>query len=194
MIDEKGRKIGAPIKASSFEQRPTLDRLEQRFKETQTITERTRLRITAAIDWNLHKEGGPTLETVLDELGLERINTVISIPKPGKGAPCFFFIDMEQRIVYKDSDLGAQYTPAAILRRSGLDQRLLNLVNEGNLQLSRSQDLRLLQDVYGDADRKVALLLGLTAQHKQWNDRIVRAKEELEDQTQRHRYRHSHGF
>lgn len=200
VIDENGVKVGAPIKASKFENKPTLARLETRFIENQARVLKIRQVVKTAIDWSLHQNKPPTLNTFLDSLlKKDRIKTIIQMPRSGKGRdpgkemkePCFFYIDLQFMTVHKDKDLGPAYTPAGIFQRSGLEQRLLTLVNDHSLQLSSHQDLSVLQDPHADPNKRLRLLLELNKQHQNWYDKI---KQEEEKQVQKLQHRHRHNL
>ncbi|MHA4809687.1 relaxase/mobilization nuclease domain-containing protein [Flavitalea flava] len=176
MIDETGKKIGAPIKASAFDNKPILKRLEQKFRENQQKLEldperKDLLHIRTAIDWTLI--GKPdSLPAFMDSLAeKERIRVVIFLPRKIKGkiqdgVPEFFYINLQTRTITRDRDLGEKYTVAGLLERSGLEDTLLSLAKEGALAIKTQQDLVLLQDPR--PEKKLGLLLDLALQHGQW--------------------------
>lgn len=55
ILDEKGNKIGVPIKASSIHSKPTLKNLEKKFAENEIKRQPARQKLKTAIDWTLAK-------------------------------------------------------------------------------------------------------------------------------------------
>jgi hypothetical protein len=160
MIDDNGKKIGAPIKASSFEQRPILNYLEKKFRENR-LKPRNELHVRVWIDWTLHGTTVTSLQEFNKDLSKDRIR-LVNLPKLG-----FFYIDFADYSVHRDSDLGPTYTPVAILRRTGLDKALETYALQ-NISTLKPKDRSLLQRPEADPIEKQQLLLRLSPQHDQW--------------------------
>jgi len=181
MIDENGMKIGAPIKASSFLHRPTLDYLERQFVLNEQKHQQNISRVRTWIDWSLRDDTPPSLEAWKDELLKDQIHVVMPVRR-GQG---FYYVDFSSNAVYRDADLGPTYTAAAILHSTGLDKTIELLASSRQLTLT-PKDQRLLQTPAPDPSDKLHMLLRLSLQH----DHLQAVKEsetrELH-QTQRHR-------
>jgi hypothetical protein len=189
-LDDEGNRIGAPIKASDFDSHPTLDYLERRFKENQTIIQQqsNRQHITTWLDWHTHKRS-QTLSHFTRSLTKERIHIVHDLPRPrnrqtqkldGHG---FFYVDFEHKTIYRDTDLGEDYTALAIFQRLGLDKNLEELVQRQVLHLSHASEAAILNDP--DPRQRLRLWMKLTPQHDHW-----KKAQEKEEQTLRHRQSH----
>lgn len=205
MVDDSGKKIGAPIKASCFHQRPTLDYLEKKYEAHQAVKQQHIRRVCTWVDWSLRGDNTPSLKDWQQQLSQDRIQVVIprapvwrnqGLPSPDDGPAAtrtphsydghgFFYIDFSNYTVYRDTDLGPNYTAAAILQRTGLGETLQTLAMEKKLTLDKRQQA-LLSQVNPDPAKKIQLLLGLSKQH----DRLL-VMQQTETQelrpTQRHR-------
>lgn len=182
MIDDNGKKVGAPIKASSFDRRPTLNYLEKKFEENRLIVKNER-HIRIRVDWVLRGAPVTSLQEFKQDLAKDRIGFVI-LPKIG-----FFYIDFTDNSVHRDTDLGANYTAAAILQRSGLDRELETYALR-NISTLKPKDRSLLQHPDSNPAEKQQLLLRLSPQHDQWALEQQQQAQQLEQkQHPRHRLR-----
>ena len=168
MIDDHGKKIGAPIKASSLCQRPILNYLEKKFEKNllvrqKDLGQRLENRVRTQITWTLVNYKPPSLQTLIKDLGRERITLVLP-DKPGQG---FFYVDFSNNAVHRDTDLGPQYTAEAILQRTGLDRELEIFARQHLLTL-KPKDRSLLSQPNADPDKKFHLLLQLSDRHAHW--------------------------
>src|SRR4030095_9189957 len=55
VLDERGNKIGVPIKASSIYSKPTLSFLETKFKENELLKQEHKKSLKTSIDWIMVK-------------------------------------------------------------------------------------------------------------------------------------------
>jgi len=120
-IDENGKHLGAPIKASDFLLKPTLKHLEDKFRLNIQLREKNKQRMETAIEWTLLAKK-PTWEQFRKSLEKEGINVVILEDKNGK--PEAFFIDHRDKAVFSSQSLGDSYTLEAIRQRCVLEQQL----------------------------------------------------------------------
>jgi hypothetical protein len=187
MLDDEGKRIGAPIKASAFDSHPTLDYLERRFAESQTLiqNEQHQQRVRLYLDWNLMKEP-KTLDKLTTALQRERIQLVIdpSLRRQTYSADghAFYYINFESKTIYRDTDLGEKYTALSVFQRMKLDQRLPELVQQQHLNLTHKKDAAILEDP--DPAKKLNLWVSLAHQHSEW----TRTMEQ--EQSLRHRHHH----
>ena len=106
VLDEAGNKIGTPIKASQFYNKPTLKNLEVKFKENEVLRERFALRIKNQIDLAILRKN--TLENLTNELRSEAISIIARQTNDGS-IYGITFIDHKYQAVFNGSDLGRQY-------------------------------------------------------------------------------------
>jgi hypothetical protein len=192
MIDEKGKKLGAPIKASDFYMPVTLDALEEKYRLNRTLvreTDRDYMRVH--IDYNLINVHN--LGKFRQEMARHHRTSVI-IPafkqRPTRHTaptdrPGMFFLDFNTMTIFRDTELGKDYTAESILRRCGLDKSIPELARQQQLGLKPGEQALLDNPDLNHAPTR-DLLLRLSRQH----DAAVEKQQELE-LTQRHRLRHS---
>lgn len=106
--DMQGNRIGKGIKASVFQLRPTLDRLEEQFERNLALRQDNLPKIRASIQWSLT---GP--QNTWDEFKRERagegIHAIEHTEKKG-GSPEIYFIDPSTKCVISGQGLGEQYS------------------------------------------------------------------------------------
>jgi hypothetical protein len=180
MIDANGMKIGAPIKASSFLRRPTLDYLERKFALNEQKHQQNIGRVRTWIDWSLRDYTPPSLGSWKDQLLKDRIHVVM----PARTGQGFYYVDFSNHTVYRDTHLGPGYTAAAILQRTGLDKTIETLALSRQLTIT-PKDRLLLQKPDADPANKLHTLLRLSPQHDH-----LQAVQEGETQAQRQSHRH----
>ena len=68
-LDDQGKHIGRPLKASFFDCKPTLENLEKKFILTQSLKQQVRLHVDTCIRWELHNrpDDFENLKTKLDQ-------------------------------------------------------------------------------------------------------------------------------
>jgi len=181
MIDDKGMKIGAPIKASSFLRKPTLGYLERQFALNEQKEVRNLQRVRTWIEWSLRDYTPPCLEAWKDELAKDRIHVVMPV-KAGQG---FYYVDFSNYTVYRDTHLGPAYTAASILQRTGLDKTIETLAHNQQLTLTPKDRSLLRKPDLSPAD-KLHMLLRLSPQHDHLQA-VKQAETQELRQTQRHR-------
>lgn len=115
LMDERGNKIGVPIKASLIYSRPTLKNLEIKFEEKELLRQPDKKKLKTAIDWQLAKSPD-TLKDLITSLQKENIQTVLRQNKDGV-IYGITFIDYRTKSVFNGSDLGKQYSIAGIQQR-----------------------------------------------------------------------------
>jgi hypothetical protein len=205
MIDEKGVKIGAPIKASAFPQRPTLGYLEQKYEAHRQIKQQHMQTVRTWVDWSLRGDDPSSLAEWRQALQRDKIQVVtprVPVPRRQKVSSSneipitnpaprihdghgFFYINFSDYTVYRDTDLGPNYSAAVILQRTGLGENIQTLAMNRQLTLTPKEQ-SLLRQPDPDPAQKLHLLLQLSSQ----NDHLQSMrKSESQDlrQTQRHR-------
>lgn len=119
VLDEKGNKIGTPIKASLFYMKPTLKKLEKRFSENEKLKHPHAKRLRTAIDYALLKKSGVGLDHLINDLNKERISVVLRQNKDGI-VYGITYVDHHTKCVFNGSDLGKAYSAKMILERTSL--------------------------------------------------------------------------
>lgn len=114
-IDDAGKKIGTPIKASMFYMKPTLANLENKFIENQALKEPHNKRLKVSIDWILNK-APVDLPAFVKALEKEHINVVL---RKGKDGVVFgiTYVDHKTKCVFNGSDLGKAYSAKAVMEK-----------------------------------------------------------------------------
>jgi hypothetical protein len=115
VLDEHGDKIGTPIKASAFYNRPTLAFLEQKFKENQVQREQYKRGVKTKIDWTL-LQGQRSLTGFVDKLRKENISVLVRQSAEGK-IYGITYVDHKNKTVFNGSDIGKEYSAKGILDR-----------------------------------------------------------------------------
>jgi cellobiose-specific phosphotransferase system component IIB len=137
VLDEKGNKIGVPIKASSIYNKPTLNNLEKKFEQNKEVRKQFDKRIRKAIEWSFLQKPNQTLKELVRALEKERISTVLGQNKQGI-IYGITYVDHHTKCVFNGSDLGKQYSAAGIQQRC-LQQSVRQDEHEG-LRQSSQQD------------------------------------------------------
>ena len=116
ILDEQGNKIGAPIKASQFYMKPTMKKLEEKFKQNEGLKNPHLVRIKNAIDLALLQNPNQSLHALMKALQREGIATVLRQNDTGR-IYGITYIDHKTKVVFNGSDLGKQYSAKAMQAR-----------------------------------------------------------------------------
>jgi len=120
VLDERGSKIGVPIKASSIYSKPTLSYLEKRFAENELLKKEYRKNLKTSIDWIMVKPPKNLLD-FKEALQKEKINLVIRQNDNGI-IYGLTYIDHNTKCVFNGSDIGKEYSAKGILEKCGIRQ------------------------------------------------------------------------
>ena len=219
VIDDRGKKLGAPIKASAFHLPVTMEKLEQKFQLSQQPVQEILRGIRSAIDYALAGNPQPySLNRFWDDLKQryvkpivpalrqpnprgwqQRAFTLLDTSRPESEKPTlkpddghgFFYFSWNKKVVARDTELGERYTAAAILERTGIQQAIRQMQGENYFKLSTAQKA-VLSPGYPDTAETRRLLLQLSP----WQSYVVQKQLELKEQQelaqhQSHRMRHS---
>lgn len=116
LLDAKGNKVGVPIKASDFYNKPTLKFLEERFVLNEKERQSHKARVKNAIDLLLIKNPGLGLDTLIRALEKESIQTVLRQKQEGI-IYGITYIDHHSKSVFNGSSLGKPYSANGIQER-----------------------------------------------------------------------------
>jgi hypothetical protein len=118
ILDDKGKPVGVPIKASSFYNKPTLKYLEDRFAINETALLPHKARVKNAVDFALHSQAVTNIEQLIGKLKEDGIQTIIR--KNAEGVIYgLTYVDHQTKCVFNGSTLGKQYSAKGVLERCG---------------------------------------------------------------------------
>ena len=135
ITNDQGKVMNAPIKASDFHFRPTLDNLEQRFA-THILQPSDIGRTQRALDEAIRNK--PTAPSEFTDL--LRRNRLAAVPFYDRQGALkdLFYVDLASRWVLSPDDLGKPYDPAAIRQALGFDP-FIKPTQEKQQQLQKTQ-------------------------------------------------------
>ncbi|HEX8040157.1 MAG TPA: relaxase/mobilization nuclease domain-containing protein [Chryseosolibacter sp.] len=116
MIDEKGNKVGVPIKASSIYGKPTLPYLEKQFKLNEALRGPHKERLKKCIDDAFEGKPSTTRSAFVHALKNKGVYVLFRQNEEGRiyGVT---FVDNKARVVFNGSNLGKAYGAKAITER-----------------------------------------------------------------------------
>jgi hypothetical protein len=120
VLDERGNKIGVPIKASSIYNKPTLSYLEKKFEENESMKKEYRKNLKTSIDWIMVKPP-KSLLAFKEALQKEKINLIVRQNDNGI-IYGLTYIDHNTKCVFNGSDIGKEYSAKGILEKCGIKQ------------------------------------------------------------------------
>ena len=114
VLDEKGNRVGRPLKASQFPSKPTLVSLEQKFGQNKQQREKDLPSMRQKIDWVFTQHPG-SLRDFIAELQQSDVE-VITNQEHGR-INSLTYIDYQRKTAIQDAALGKAYGVGAILNR-----------------------------------------------------------------------------
>ncbi|MBN8833648.1 MAG: relaxase [Niastella sp. SCN 39-18] len=122
ILDEEGKPIGVPIKASDFYNKPTLKFLEEKYNSNDAQRQRFKARVKTEID-RLFVGKTPTLDELVAQLQKKGIH--IALRRSDTGLIYgITYVDHQTRCVFNGSALGKQYSAKAIQERCSSPEAL----------------------------------------------------------------------
>jgi hypothetical protein len=119
ILDDRGNRIGVPIKASALVSRPTMKKLQSNFQANEQFRPIYKERLTKIIDSFFHATDRHTRANFCDYLNFHGINPVFRENKDGR-VYGITFIDNRNGAVINGSDLGKEYSGQALVKRFNL--------------------------------------------------------------------------
>lgn len=116
IMNDKGERVGVPIKASDFHQKPTLKYLQTKFETNEQLRQTDKLRIKNAIDFTLYGKQNVTLDRLINNLKRDGIDTVLRKNDAGLMYG-ITYVDHRSKSVFNGSTLGRNYSAKAIQER-----------------------------------------------------------------------------
>ena len=141
VLDERGDKIGVPIKASSIYNKPTLSYLQKKFKENELAKQEYKKSLKTSIDWIMVKHP-ENLEAF--RLSLQKEKIILIVRQNDNGIIYgLTYIDHKTKCVFNGSDIGKDYSAKAILEKCGITQAnsVKEKVNEVNSTQTKIPDI-----------------------------------------------------
>ncbi len=135
IIDEKGNKLGVPIKASRIAGKHTLDKLGQRFEKNKTNRKILAASLKQRIDRVL--KNSPTKEDFENRLKNQKVELLYRTSKDGQ-VYGITFIDHAGRSVFNGSELGKAYGTKALL--DGFKRSVNQKIATINTPISRHKE------------------------------------------------------
>ena len=116
IIDKEGKKVGLPIKASSFFSKPTLKNLEAKFAANEGQRKDLKGKSKAIIDKILNSPNSISKEKFTQQLKTSGIEPVFR-----QNAEGFIYgityVNHKDKVVFNGSDLGKEYSAKSIVER-----------------------------------------------------------------------------
>lgn len=122
VLDEKGNKIGVPIKASAFYLKPTLPFLEKKFVANESLKQPHAKRLKASIDYTFQKLKEPSIQKLIEALEKEKISVVLRQNKEGI-IYGITYVDHSSKCVFNGSELGKAYSAKMILEKCDKEEQ-----------------------------------------------------------------------
>ncbi len=122
ILDERGNKVGVPIKASSFFLKPTLKLLECKYAENEALRQPFKKRLAVEIEYSLIKNPQSILD-FSDNLSRSGINVILRQNSDGL-IYGITYVDLKTKSVFNGSDLGKEYSAKGILERLGYGEKM----------------------------------------------------------------------
>jgi hypothetical protein len=119
IVDAEGKKVGVPIKASDFNNKPTLKYLRQRFEQNEVARQPHKTRVKNAVDLALLKNPKHTLQSLISSLEKDGIHTAVRQNDQGL-IYGITYIDHRTKCVFNGSDLGKTYSAKGLQERCSI--------------------------------------------------------------------------
>lgn len=157
VLDEKGNKIGVPIKASSIYSKPTLSYLEKRFNENEILKEEFRKSLKTSIDWIMIK---PPRSLQAFKLALEKEKISLVIRQNDNGVIYgLTYIDHNSKCVFNGSDIGKDYSAKAILEKCGLVQNMSTQQKAIEKKISETNSMKMSPDKNNQQEQHLSKII-----------------------------------
>jgi len=119
VIDKEGKALTKPVKASAFYSKPTLDKIEEKFKDNQKKRIPDKKHLKAAIEWAM-QSGPRSLSELAKLLKKEQVDLVIRRNEQGR-VYGMTYIDHQKKTVFNGNDLDKMYSAKRMLERLGME-------------------------------------------------------------------------
>lgn len=137
-LDEKGNRVGVPIKASSFYDKPTLKNMKKKFAANEIRRQLDKSRIKNAIDTAFIKNNIIILPQLVKQLQKEGINTILRQNAEGL-VYGVTFVDHKTKTVFNGSKIGKEYSAKGLQDKCNSNQFIA--ASEGEKAAFSKQEL-----------------------------------------------------
>lgn len=114
LLDEKGNKIGVPIRASSIYGKPIMANLEKQFKLNEALRKPYREKLKSVVDYTLRRR--LTKDSFVKALADKGVFVLFRESEEGR-VYGVTFVDNRNKVVFNGRDLGKAYGAKAILEQ-----------------------------------------------------------------------------
>ena len=137
LIDEKGLRIGIPVKASAIPGKPTVAFLEKQFKLNEVLRQPHKDPLRKTIEQTLHAAHVVSKEQFKSSLEEKNIEVVFRTNTEGRTYGVTF-IDNRSRVIFNGSDLGKSFSAKAIVERLSAKEDTIKPFRPGYTRLPDS--------------------------------------------------------
>jgi hypothetical protein len=116
VLDDKGNKVGVPIKASAIYSKPTLKFLEKQFALNATLRAEGKPHLKQAIDLALELDRPRNMEELQNALGRQGIDLILRANEKGT-VYGMTYVDHRLKNIFNGSDLGKAYSVSGMVER-----------------------------------------------------------------------------
>lgn len=116
LIDEKGKQVGIPVKASALYGKPTLVFLEKQFRLNEVLRQPLKEPLKRSIEIALRDRSVTTRQVFAEALEKKGIAVIFRTNTEGRTYG-ITFVDNKSRVVFNGSTLGKPYSAAGILEK-----------------------------------------------------------------------------
>ena len=137
ILDANGNKVGVPVKASDFYNKPTLHYLEAKFKLNDTARQSQKARVKNVVDLALLKNPDHSITSLIQAIEKSGIDTVLRQNSNGilYGVT---YVDHQTKCVFNGSDLGKPYSAKGIQERCSAGEKLQTIYQHHQLSVKQS--------------------------------------------------------
>lgn len=147
LIDEKGKRIGIPVKASSIYGKPTLAWLEKQFKLNEALRQPFKDSLKRTIDTSLQSPRVTTPKLFSEMLRSQGIAVVFRTNAEGRTYGVTF-VDNRTRVIFNGSDLGKAYSARSIQDRLSANTEMVQTFRPNSSQAESLRAPDLLHDLF----------------------------------------------
>jgi len=116
VLDDAGRKVGVPIKASDIYNKPTMKNLEKRFQENEVGRQAHKVRVKNAVDLAILRQPGLSIDALAGALQKENIQLVVR-QNANRIIYGLTYVDHKTKSVFNGSALGKAYSANQVQER-----------------------------------------------------------------------------
>lgn len=145
-LNEKGNRVGVPIKASQFYEKPTLTNLEKKFVVNEIKRQPDKSRIKNAIDKAFLKNDIIILPQLVKQLQKDGIDAILRQNVEGL-VYGMTFVDHKTNSVFNGSSVGKEYSAKGLQDKCAINQQTLQ--NRQGVSYSRRELAEMLEEHKG---------------------------------------------